>query len=335
MAKAAMEGAGSGASALVTGYGREIAEAEGRIALWKGSEGAVLLPSGYQAAHAAIQTLAGVAKFHPAGVRFLADKLCHASLIDAVTGSGVEYRVFPHNQFEKLERLLGEAPEGQVQVVVTESIFSMDGDAGELRGLVELKKKHPFVLVVDEAHGSGVYGEGGAGYAAEVGVRDAVDVSIMTLSKAVGVSGGAVCGSSSFCDAVVNWGRAYIYSTAVPPAVAAGIAESIRVMKEEPERQKRVREIARWARGALKEMGVVIPAGDSPIIPVIYGSEASAVRASERLREKGLLVVAIRPPTVARGTSRLRVTLSCEHSDSEVERLIEGIAEERNRVERG
>lgn len=316
-------GAGSGASGLISGYTAAHAAAEQAIAAWKGSEAAVLMPSGYQCAHAVVQTLTGAARTHPEGIRFLMDKLCHASLIDAV--GGADMRVFAHNYLNKLERLLAEGSPGQLQVVITESIFSMDGDAADLEGLAALKRKYPFVLVLDEAHGSGVYGPGGAGYAAERGLQSAVDVSIVTLSKAVGVAGGVACGSRRFCEALVNWGRAYIYSTSVPASVAAAAMAAIEVMRDEPQRQRRVRALAKRVREALRERGLEVVQGDSPIIPVILGEEELAVKASERLREMGLLVWAIRPPTVPRGSSRLRVTLSCEHGDEEVGRLVEGV----------
>src|SRR6266566_2025396 len=239
-------GAGSGASGLVSGYSVAHKSAEEAIAKWKGTEAAVLLPSGYQAAHAIVQTL------NLDGVRFLLDKLCHASLLDAVRGSGAEFRIFPHNNLEKLQRLVGArhaSPSPAARdVVITESIFSMDGAAADLEGIVGLKRKHPFVLVLDEAHGSGVYGKNGAGYAAEKGLSEVVDVSLVTLSKAAGVAGGAICGSKVFCDGLVNWGRAYIYSTAIPPAQASAIKAAIKVMKNEPARQKRVRKLAQQVR---------------------------------------------------------------------------------------
>src|SRR5258706_5590451 len=232
-------GTGSGASALVSGYTEAHRSAEEAIARWKGTEAAVLLPSGYQAAHAIVQTL------NLGDVRFLLDKLCHASLVDAVRGSGAEFRIFPHNNLEKLERLLADATHGQHQVVITESIFSMDGDAADLEGISALKKKYGFVLVLDEAHGSGVYGREGSGYAAEKGCAKIIDVSLVTLSKAAGVVGGATCASKAFCDGIINWGRAYIYSTAIPAPAASAIEAAIGVMKTEPQRQLRVRELAR------------------------------------------------------------------------------------------
>jgi 8-amino-7-oxononanoate synthase len=256
----------------------------------------------------------------------------HASLVDAVRGSGMPMRVVPHNSMSKLKRLLeGSADEGgggggggggATQVVVTESIFSMDGDAADLAGLAALKRERPFVLVLDEAHAAGVYGENGGGLAAEMGLQSVVDVSIATLSKAIGCLGGAVCGSRAFCVALVNFGRAYIYSTSVPAIIPAAAEAAIGVMRDEPQRQARVRHLARHVREELNKSGLEIPVGDSPIVPVILGDERAALKAAERLAAAGLLALGIRPPTVPRGSSRLRITLSCEHTDDEVARLV-------------
>lgn len=344
-------GVGSGAAGLISGYTEEHAAAEREIAQWKKMQSAMLMPSGYQANLAAVQTLAGVGiqglkgwrlgkEFTEGGlkiedmggraedgpaqrrtgtIRFLVDQLAHASLIDAVRGSGAEWRVFPHNHLGKLARLLREGPAGQMQVVVTESIFSMDGDAADLRGLAELKDRFGFVLMLDEAHGTGVYGECGRGYAAECGCAEVVDISILTLSKAMGCVGGAICGSKEFIDAAVNFGRAGIYSTNAPPAAAAAARAAIGVMRDEPGRQKRLREWAGKIRAALRVPGVA----DSPIVPVILGSEEAALGAAERLREAGMWVVAVRPPTVKRGSSRLRITVSSEHTEGEIDALIQ------------
>ena len=319
------DGAGAGASPLVTGYGPAHADAERAIARWKDSDGAVLFPSGYQANLAAVQTLAALGQ--DGGVRFLLDKLVHASLIDAVRESGAPFRVFPHNHLEKLARLLDEADPTQSQVVVTESIFSMDGDVADLRRLAELKRRRPFVLLLDEAHASGVYGTGGAGLAAEAGLAGLAEVTVVTLSKSLGCGGGAVCGSARFCDAVVNLGRAYVYSTGVPPHVAAAAEAAIDVLREEPWRQVRLRELAMRVRSKLAGGGLVVPAGDSPIIPILLQSEEAAMAAASRMRDAGLWVVAIRPPTVPRGGSRIRITLSSEHTDDEVESLLTAVAD--------
>ena len=325
-------GAGAGASPLVTGYGPAHIAAEQRIARWKGTEAAVLLPSGYQANVAAVQALAAVGGDVAGGdgdsfggVRFLLDKLAHASLIDAVRASGAPFRVFAHNHLQKLERLLRDADPSQVQVVVTESIFSMDGDAADLAGLAALKRRVPFVLLLDEAHASGVYGPGGAGLAAELGLGGVADVSVVTMSKALGCAGGAICASAAVAELVVNLGRAYVYSTHIPPPVAAAGAAAIDVLAEEPQRQQRVRELARRVRCRLAEAGMIVPTGDAPIIPVILGSEEAAMAAASGLQNDGLWVVPIRPPTVPRGSSRLRITLCSEHTDEEIERLLAAV----------
>ncbi len=321
----ATHGFGSGAAPLVSGYTDLHATAESDIAQWKGTEDAVLLSSGFQANEAAVGAITAVAKSAAKGVRFLIDKLAHASLVDAVRSTGMPFRVFPHNGISKLRRLLQTAEPGQLQVVVTESIFSMDGDAAALQQIVDLKQEHPFTLLLDEAHAAGIYGPYGSGYAVELGLRDSVDISIVTLSKSLGGIGGAICGSKRWCDTVVNFGRAYLFSTSLPPAVAAAASAAIGVLRSEPWRQARVRALSMLVREKLRAGGNRIPDGDSPIIPIILGAEETALQASKFLQERGLLVVAIRPPTVPRGSSRLRVTLSCEHTDAQIDQLIQSL----------
>jgi 8-amino-7-oxononanoate synthase len=192
----------------------------------------------------------------------------------------------------------------------------MDGDNTPLAGFANLKSSHRFVLLLDEAHASGVYGAGGSGFASECGLSKSVDVFVVTLSKAVGVAGGAVCASKAFCDGIVNFGRAYIYTTAIPPGAAAACEASIAVMRDEPQRQARLRSLAKRVRG---ELGLT---GDCPIVPIVLGEESAAISTAKLLREKGMLALPVRPPTVPRGTSRLRVTLSCDHTDDEIDALI-------------
>lgn len=319
-------GAGAGAAGLISGFSPQHAATEAAIARWKSTEAAVLLPSGYQANLAAVQTLAALGRSGTGTVQFLIDKLAHASLVDAVRASDAPWRVFPHNNMDKLGRLLQRADEKQIQVVVTESIFSMDGDEADLAELDRLKRARPFVLLLDEAHASGVYGRDGAGLAAERGVAERVDVFVVTCSKAMGCVGGAICASGNFCRAVLNFGRAYMYSTNIPAAVAASIEQAIGVMRDEPQRQRRVRELSRTFRAALRGKGRDVAEGDSPIVPIIVGSESAATEMSQRLLDMQLLVGAVRPPTVARGTSRLRVTLSCEHKEDEIARLTGALA---------
>ena len=322
---AAKFGAGAGAAGLISGFTEQHAATEAAVARWKGTESAVLLPSGYQANFAAVQTLAALGKSR-GGVRFLIDKLAHASLVDAVRGCDAHWRVFPHNSLGKLKRLLDDADEDELQVVVTESIFSMDGDAVDLAALNELKQRRPFILLLDEAHASGVYGPQGAGLAAERGLTEMVDVFVVTFSKAAGLVGGGICGTKKFCDAVVNLGRAFIYSTNIPPAIAAGIEPAISIMRDEPARQERLRSLSKNLRARLRAKGFDLADGDSPILPIIVGEESAALDLADRLLKDQLLVGAIRPPTVPRGTSRLRVTLSCEHTDEQIEKLANSIS---------
>ena len=320
-------GFGAGAAALISGQTQYHHAAEISLAAWKKTQSAILLPSGYQANHAAIQTFLAIGARSGLPLRFLLDKLVHASIVDAVSGFDKRsVRIFPHNNLSKLARLLRDSPHGAINVVITESIFSMDGDAADLRGLAELKKEFSFSLLLDEAHASGVYGPNGSGYASELGLEDCVDVGIVTLSKALGGMGGAICASEQFCQAVLNFGRAFIYTTSLPPAAAAAAAAAIDILRAEPHRQHRLREIRIRARRELAQAGVSILAGDSPIICAVVGSEAAALSAAEKLLQAGLLVAAVRPPTVAPASSRLRITLSCDHTDEDIRRLIAAVA---------
>lgn len=324
-----VDAAGAGAAALITGFTSLHQRAEKAIAQWKQTEAALLLPSGYQANVAAIQALAGVVESVGKRPIFFADKLVHASLVDALRQTGSPFRVFPHNRFDKLVRLLSELQHNDWPIVVVESIYSMDGDACDLRALCEIKKSHPFTLVLDEAHGSGVYGIAGAGYASELGLRDQVDVSIVTLSKGLGLFGGAIAASTAMCQAVLNFGRAYVYSTNVPPMMAAGVIEALAILRDEPDRIARVRQRAGSLRDQLKQAGIALLPGDSPIVPIVMGSEESALTLSSELLTAGYLVAAIRPPTVAKGTSRLRMTVSSEHSEAEIRGLVDAIMRQR------
>jgi 8-amino-7-oxononanoate synthase len=317
--------AGSGSAALISGYTDAHAAAEADLARWKGTEAALLLPSGYQANTAAVQTLAALGEAAGRPARFLVDKLAHASLIDAVRGSGNAFRVFPHNGIAKLDRLLTDSPAGVMNVVVTESVFSMDGDTADLASLADLKRRHDFVLLLDEAHGSGVYGQDGAGLAAEKNLTSIVDVTVVTLSKALGLAGGAICGGGAFADAVINAGRAYIYSTAVAPATASLVQTALSILRDEPDRQARLRATAAALRRRLAAGGLPVTAGDSPIVPIAVSDEAATLAAAASLFDRGFLVGAVRPPTVPRGTSRLRITISSEHDMQMIDQLVSAI----------
>lgn len=306
-------GAGSGASRLVCGSLAPHEELEGEIASFKGTESALSFSSGYAVALGTIPALLGKEDV------IILDKLCHASLVDAARLSGATVRVFPHNQLEKLEKLLRGARESNARrvLVVTESIFSMDGDAAALREIVELKDRHGAWLMLDEAHAVGVIGPGGRGLAAQLGLENRVELQMGTLSKAVGLSGGYLAASRSVISLLINKARSFIYSTAPPPAIAFAATESLRLIQgDDGERRRRkLREnMTLWHQHSTAE-------SPSAIFPVIVGDESRAMELSRRLLDAGFLVPAIRFPTVARGRARLRVTLSAAHEPVQIEAL--------------
>ncbi|MFN0080665.1 MAG: aminotransferase class I/II-fold pyridoxal phosphate-dependent enzyme [Prosthecobacter sp.] len=308
-------GGGSGASRLVCGTHRVHVELEEALADFKGTEAALTFSSGFAVALGTIPALVG------AGDTLILDKLCHASLVDAARLSGATIRVFPHNHLEKLERLLKTA-KGRV-LVVTESIFSMDGDAAPLREIVELKEKHGAWLLVDEAHAVGVLGPQGRGLAAELGVAQRVDLHMGTMSKAFGLSGGYLAASRKVIDLLINRARSFIYSTAPPFHLAHAISVALNVLRSEKGEVLRqtLHDNAQTMKDILRSIGIEPQLTPSAILPVILGDEELAMSASTRLREAGFLIPCIRYPTVARGRARLRVTACAMHSLAQIQSL--------------
>lgn len=295
-------GAGSAASRLVSGTLPPHRALEEALAEAKGTEASLVFSSGFAVATGSLPALLGKDDV------VVLDKLCHASLIDGARLSGATIRVFPHNDIAKLDRLLGgirrKHPLARV-IVVTESVFSMDGDLCPLPEIVEAKDRHAALLFLDEAHAFGVLGPAGMGLAAELGLQARVDFQMGTLSKAAGLSGGYLACSAAWRDLLVNRARSFIYSTAPPPALAHASLVAL--------------ELIRSAEGdALrKSLRVNIDAfavgHPSPIVPVILGDNERAINAARLLEEQGYLVPAIRYPTVPRGTARLRVSISAAH----------------------
>ena len=313
----ARHGAGAGASRLVTGTRGPHARLEDALAAFKKTEAALAFSSGYAAA---VGTLTAIAR---RGDVLILDKLCHASLIDGARLSGATLRVFPHNDLARLESQLHwarrTAPADARIVVVTESVFSMDGDWAELPEIVRLKDAHGALLLVDEAHAFGIMGAGGRGLAHKLGLAARVDIHMGTLSKAAGLHGGFVCGSRAFVDLLVNRARSFIYSTAPPPAVAAAAADVVeRLLPGELGNTRRAR---LWQHLARFRDLTGLPDPVSAIVPVILGSEAAALDAARAMEAAGILAPAIRYPTVARGRARLRLTFSAAHRDEDLETL--------------
>jgi 8-amino-7-oxononanoate synthase len=300
----ARHGAGSGASRLVCGGLAPHRELEEALAAFKGAEAALTFSSGFAVALGVIPALMGKDDV------IIMDKLCHASLVDAARLSGATIRIFPHNHLEKLERLL-QSHEGRRTLVITESIFSMDGDAALLKEIVEFKDQHGAWLLLDEAHAVGVLGPQGRGLAAALGLEQRIDLQMGTLSKSLGLSGGYLAASRTVIDLLVNKARSFIYSTAPSPAVAHAASAALQLClsaEGDARRAQLQANLAALGRG-------VQP---SAIVPVIIGDESAAMQLSAQLLEEGYLIPAIRYPTVARGTARLRVTLSAAHRASQV-----------------
>jgi len=319
-------GWGAGASRLVSGHMSPHGRFEERLARFKRTQAALVLPSGYQANLAAIRGAAG-----PGDVVLL-DKLDHASIIDAALGSGAEVRVFPHRNYGKLRRLLDRSGRYRSRVIITDTLFSMDGDLADLKELVEIKRHYEATLCIDEAHATGVFGAGGRGLAEHVGAEADVDIVVGTLSKALGGVGGFVCGRRDFIDCLVNVARAFVYTTAVPPAVCAAAEAALDIVEREPERRRRLLAMSDELRSRLQADGFEVGDSASQIIPVILGEPQQAVRLSQALLERGFFVPAIRPPSVPRGTARLRVSLCSEHSPDELRAFSEALADARSSI---
>jgi 8-amino-7-oxononanoate synthase len=315
-------GVGAGASRLVCGTLSPHMRLEERLAEFKRTEAALTFSSGYAAA---VGTLGALA--HKEDVVIL-DKLCHASLIDGARMSGAHLRIFPHNHLGKLESHLqwaGENFPAARVIVVTESVFSMDGDWAALAEIVEIKRRFGAMLLLDEAHAIGVIGAHGRGLADQLGVAGEIDIHLGTLSKALGVSGGYICGARQLIDLLINRARSFIYSTAPPPAVAAAALAAVEFMMSpagENRRQALRKNLAHFAG----EMPLLFQDGrkvQSAIIPIIIGRAAAAVEASRLLMDRGFFVPAIRYPTVARDAARLRVTISAKHTPKQISALCE------------
>lgn len=308
-------GGGSGASRLVCGTHRAHAALEEALADFKGTAAALTFSSGFAVALGTIPALVG------AGDTIILDKLCHASLVDAARLSGATIRVFPHNHLEKLERLLQTA-HGRV-LVVTESIFSMDGDAAPLREIAELKTKYGAWLLVDEAHAVGILGPQGRGLAAALGVDQQVDLHLGTFSKALGLSGGYLAASRQVIDLLINRARSFIYSTAPPPHLAHALSLTLELIRDERGDALRQRVLSHTlqTQSLLAETGLASPHCMAAILPVILGEASHAMEISTRLRDTGFLIPCIRYPTVARGSARLRITVSALHTAAQIQTL--------------
>jgi glycine C-acetyltransferase/8-amino-7-oxononanoate synthase len=321
-AKQALEryGWGAGASRLVCGHTALHQELEDRLARFEGTEAALVFPTGYMANVGAISALVG----H--GDLVLGDKLNHASIVDGCRLSGAKFRTFGHRNLKKLHRLMARCRDHRHALVVTDSVFSMDGDLAPLPEIVELCHAYDAMLMVDEAHATGVFGPGGRGLAEHLGVKERVPVLMGTLSKAVGSVGGFIAGSRDLVDYLRNKARPFMFTTALPPAACAASIAGLDLIEQQPELRAALwHNVMRLANG-LRALGTIQGDPHSPIVPIVLGEPKTALDFSAFLLDTGIFAPAIRPPAVPPGTSRLRLSLSAAHTAEDMDRLLEALA---------
>jgi 8-amino-7-oxononanoate synthase len=311
-------GAGAPASRLVTGTRDITLAVEARLAEFKRCEAALLFSSGFQANATVIPSLAGVGA---EGTAIFSDELNHASIIHGARAAKCKTEIFRHNDLDHLDDLLGK--HSGRKLIITESVFSMDGDRADLPALVQLAERHGATLYVDEAHATGVLGPQGRGLAAESG---GVDVVMGTLGKAFGAFGAYIAGSRALIDWLITRCPGFIYTTALPPAVLGAVDAALDLVPGMDAERMRLARNSQRLRNALALRGYDTLGSSTQIVPAVIGSEVDALAAAQRLEEAGVLAVAIRPPTVPEGTSRLRLTLSSRLDEAGMQRLLDAVA---------
>jgi 8-amino-7-oxononanoate synthase len=318
---AAKEGWGAGASPLITGHTAAHAALETQLADWHGTEAALVTPSGFAANAGTIAALVD------AGDVIFSDAKNHASLIDGCRLSRARVEIYPHNDVAALRELLQRtARAARRRLIVTDTVFSMDGDTARLPELCDLAEQYDTMLLVDEAHATGVFGADGTGLAEEQGVAARIPIRIGTLSKALGSGGGFVASEQRLIDWLVNRARPYVFSTAHPPATAAASSAAIRIVLREPQRRTELLARAAWLRTELRRQGWQLGDAATQIIPIIVGEAATAMRLHQELLEAGNFVPGIRPPSVPAGESLLRISLSYAHQQADLQELAAQLA---------
>ncbi len=314
-------GVGAGAARLMAGTMTPHEQLEHALARFKRVEAVLTFGTGYTTNIGLLPAL-----MDRRGL-ILADRFCHASLIQACRLSNAALRVFHHNDAGHLDTVLTKRGKARPTLVVTEGVFSMDGDLAPLPELLTVCRRHDAALLVDDAHGTGVMGEHGRGTVEHCGVNPGDVLQMGTLSKAIGASGGYAAGTASLKDYLINTSKAFIYTTAAPPAIAAAATAALRVIHAEPERRARLWDNRRSLHAALKDTGFQLTDTQSPILPVIVKSPEAALKLSRALYDAGVYVPAIRPPTVPGHSSRLRLTVSSEHTKEQLEQVVKALRE--------
>jgi len=317
--KAAAElGAGSGAVRTIAGTMAMHRELERRFADFKHAEDALMFQSGFTA------NAGTVAAILDKDDVIISDRLNHASIIDGARLSRAEIKVFEHRDADHADALLAETKRpGRRQLLVTDGVFSMDGDIAPLPALVEVAEKHDAIMMIDDAHASGVLGKNGAGTVDHFGLHGRVDVQVGTLSKAIGVLGGFIAGPTQLIEWLVNRGRPFLFSTSAPPSVVAACIEALDIIRDEPDRLERLWDNTRALKAGLHDLGFDTGGSDTPITPVITGDEAKTQAFARRLFEEGVFTPAIVFPTVAKGRARVRTIVTADHTSADLSEALE------------
>ena len=313
-------GFGSGGSRLVCGNTEVHERLQRRLAQMLGKEACLIFPSGYAANSAVLSTLA------QRGDMIAADKLVHASIIDGSRASQGSLRAWPHKQTAKLRRLLGRGRFRRA-FIVTDSLFSMDGDKAPLKELVELKRHYEATLIVDEAHAFGCLGPKGMGWAEETGVLDEVDIVVGTFSKALGGAGAFVAGSRDVIDYLINRAREFIFTTGIPAVNCMAAEAALDIIEAEPQRRGRLFRNTEYLHRFCRELDLNVGNSESYIVPIMIGSVEKTRSAAQDLWERGFLALAVQPPTVPPGSSRLRISVMSEHTREDIYRLCSAMKE--------
>jgi glycine C-acetyltransferase/8-amino-7-oxononanoate synthase len=309
-------GAGAGAARLVSGSLPPHLRVEQAIAEFKGTEAALTFGSGYLANIGAIPALIG------RGGLILADRLCHASLIDGCRLSGADVRIYRHNDMEHVAALLAKRAGGRRTLIVTEGVFSMDGDLAPLPDLAAVADAHQADLYIDDAHGTGVMGEHGRGTIEHYGLEKRIPLHMGTMGKALGSSGAFLAGGDEAIRYLLHRCRSFMFATAPPPGSAAAVIAALRVVQREPERRRRLWDNRDRLLTGLTRLGFTLLPTASPIMPILIGRAELALRVAEQLFANGIFAPAVRPPTVSPGTSRIRVTVTSEHTSAQIDQAL-------------
>jgi len=310
-------GVGAGASRLISGNYDIHSLLEEKIAKLKKQQSALVFPTGYMANLGVIITL-----MHREDGIILADKLVHASLFDACKFARSDLRVYQHNDPADLKRKLERFSPKKKVLIVTDGVFSMDGDMAPLPDICELANEYNAAIMVDDAHATGVLGKNGAGSADYFGIEDQIDIHMGTLSKACGVMGGFIAGTTRLREFLINKSRSFIYTTGISPLLCAASIKALEIIESEPWRRERLLSISKYIRNALSDIGFKVKDGITPIVPVIIGDNSIVVQIKDFLIRQGIFVGAVRYPTVPYGSARLRISLQAVHSDDDLEKLI-------------